>query len=63
MRASAPGTSQQASVKRKWRVSGIWVLYIAFQHLNEVVADVDRSVSDDGGQCRQECFGNYLKGL
>jgi hypothetical protein len=35
----------QASGKRKWRVSGIRVLHIAFYSLSEVVADVDRSVT------------------
>ena len=51
-----PGAGWQASVKRKWSVSGKWVLHSAFHRLSEIVADVDRSVSDDSGLRRRECL-------
>jgi hypothetical protein len=54
MRAFTPGAGWQASVKRKQRVSWKWALLIGFQRLSEVVADVDRSVSDDGGPRSRE---------
>ncbi|MCA9422691.1 MAG: hypothetical protein KC592_16855, partial [Nitrospira sp.] len=38
---SAPGASQQASVKRKWRVTVIGILSLAIHRLSEVSADVD----------------------
>ena len=33
----------------------------AFHNLGWIVVGVHRSVSDDGGPRRQECFGNYLE--
>jgi hypothetical protein len=63
MRASAPGARQQALDNRQWRVAGMWVFSIAFHRLNEVAADPDRSVGNEGGLCLQECIGSYWECL
>jgi hypothetical protein len=63
MRASAPGASQQASVKMKWRVAETGMFSLAIHRLSEVSANHGSSVGNEGGLCLQECIGSYWECL
>lgn len=47
MRASAPGQAAGV-VKRKWRIAGIGIFYLAFHRMSEVASEVDRLASNEG---------------
>jgi hypothetical protein len=46
MRASAPGASQQASVKMKWRVATIGIFFLAIHGLSLIAPHLDRLASN-----------------
>lgn len=60
-----PWARQQALDNRQGRVAGMWVFSIAFHRLNEVPANPDRSVGNEGAYAYKnalEVIGNAYSG-